>query len=120
VEECGGSLPGLPGDGGEGEGGLVHPNPYHLPWVTRYSMSMLSPHDQGRLTLESPAVAKGPWTFFVAALGRSNKSSSEGDTFPRLVRRRVAAANHGGFFLALFLLLVPPTACSCLQQWPCF
>jgi hypothetical protein len=28
----------------------VHPNPYHLPWlrgVTKYSMPMLSLHDQG-------------------------------------------------------------------------
>jgi hypothetical protein len=36
-------------DGGERERGAVAPqNPGHLPWVTRYSMSMLSPHDQGR------------------------------------------------------------------------
>ena len=35
--------------GGERERGAVAPqNPGHLPWVTRYSMSMLSPHDQGR------------------------------------------------------------------------
>jgi len=34
--------------GGEGEGGWCTSNPYHLPWVTRYSMPMLSPHDQGR------------------------------------------------------------------------
>jgi len=32
---------------GRGRGGLVHPNPYHLPRVTRYFMSMLSLHDQG-------------------------------------------------------------------------
>ncbi len=49
---------------------------------------------------------------------RSNKSSSEGDTFPRLVRRRIAAANHGEFFLALVPPLVPPLVCSCLQQRP--
>ena len=39
------------GGGGGGRAGLVHPNPYHLPWlrgVTRYSMPMLSLHDQGR------------------------------------------------------------------------
>ncbi len=35
--------------GVERERGAVAPqNPGHLPWVTRYSMSMLSPHDQGR------------------------------------------------------------------------
>jgi hypothetical protein len=45
-------------------------SPGHLPWVTRYSMSMLSPPDQSRKTLEPPAVAGGPWTFFVDALGK--------------------------------------------------
>jgi hypothetical protein len=36
-------------DGGERERGAVAPqNPGYLPWVTRYSMSMLFPHDQGR------------------------------------------------------------------------
>jgi hypothetical protein len=39
----------LVGGGGERERGAVaSPNPGHLPWVPRYSMSMLSPHDQGR------------------------------------------------------------------------
>jgi hypothetical protein len=45
VEAGGGSLPSLPWWGGEGEGGWCTSNPYHLPWVTRYSMPMLSPHD---------------------------------------------------------------------------
>ncbi len=58
-------------DGGERERGAVAPQiPGHLPWVTRYSLSMLSPHDQGRQTLEPHAVAGGPWTFFVDALGK--------------------------------------------------
>jgi len=40
--------PACPGGGGEGEGVCGTSNPGHLPWVTRYSMSMLSSHDQGR------------------------------------------------------------------------
>ena len=57
--------------GGERERGAGAPqNSCHLPWVTRYSMSMLSPHDQGRQTLEPLAVAGGPWTFLVDALGK--------------------------------------------------
>ncbi len=69
-----------------------------------------------------------PWTLLLLLVGpgpiwlmhsaRSNKSSSEGDTFPRLVRRRVAAANHGEFFLALVPPLVPSVVGPCLQQWP--
>jgi hypothetical protein len=64
VEGGGGSLPSLPcWGGGEGGGGLVHPVPCHLPllrWVTGYTM--LSPHDQGWQTLESPGSVDGPWT----------------------------------------------------------
>jgi hypothetical protein len=41
----------------EGGGGGWHPSPSHLPRVTRYSLSMLFPHDQGGWTLELPAVA---------------------------------------------------------------
>jgi hypothetical protein len=69
-----------------------------------------------------------PWNLLLLLVGpgpislmhspRSNKSSSEGDTFPRLVRRRVAAANHGEFFLALVPPLLPPLVGSCLQLWP--
>jgi hypothetical protein len=38
----------LVGGGEERERGDWHLNPGHLPWVTGYSMSMLSSHDQGR------------------------------------------------------------------------
>ena len=38
----------LVGGGGKRERGDGHLNPGHLPWVTGYSMSMLSSHDQGR------------------------------------------------------------------------
>jgi hypothetical protein len=49
AEGGGGCLPSLPWRAWERERGAVAPqNPGHLPWVTRYSMSMLSPHDQGR------------------------------------------------------------------------
>ncbi len=63
VEGVVGVCPACPdGGGGERERGAVAPqNPGHLLWVTRYSMFMLS-HDQGRQTLEPPAVAGGPWT----------------------------------------------------------
>jgi hypothetical protein len=49
VEGGRGSLPSLPCLGGGGEGGPMHPVPYHLPLlkgVTGYFM--LCPHDQGR------------------------------------------------------------------------
>jgi hypothetical protein len=73
--------------GEERERGAVAPqNPGHLPWVTGYSMSMLFPHDQGRQTLEPPAVAGGPWTFSLMHSARSNKSSSEGDTHGQFLR----------------------------------
>ncbi len=35
----------LMGGGEEGEGAVAPQNPGHLPRVTRYSLSMLSPHD---------------------------------------------------------------------------
>ena len=44
LEGGGGCLPSLPWWGG----GIWHLNPGHLPWVTGYSMSMLSSHDQGK------------------------------------------------------------------------
>jgi hypothetical protein len=69
------------GGGGERERGAVAPqNPGHLALVTRYSMSMLSPHDQGRNTLEPPAFSDGVGPFSLMHSARSNKSSSEGDT----------------------------------------
>ena len=52
-----GVCPACPGGGVEGERGGWHPSPSHLPRVTRYSLSMLFPHDQGGWTLELPAVA---------------------------------------------------------------
>jgi hypothetical protein len=53
--------------GGERERGAGAPqNPDHLPWVTRYPMPMLSPHDQGRGPWILLHVVSGPWTSLVA------------------------------------------------------
>ena len=59
-EGGGGGLPSLPWWGVEGERGGWHPNPSHLPRVTRYSLSLLFPHDQKGRSWNSPAVANGP------------------------------------------------------------
>ncbi len=89
--------------GGKGEGGWCWSNPYHLPWVTRYSMPMLSPHDQGGRPWNPLLLLTGPrscslmpsWVpgslascclFLAVVLGRCNrqgsikKSPSEGET----------------------------------------
>jgi len=105
--------------GGRGRGGL---------WHLKTLVTCLG--SQGTLCPCSLLMIRvgRPWNLLLLLMGpgpislmhpaRSNKSSSEGDTFPRLVCRRIAAANHGKFFLALVPSLVPPLACSCLQQWP--
>jgi hypothetical protein len=67
--------------GGWGKGGWCWSNPYHLPWVTRYSMLMLSPHDQGGRPWNLLLLLMGPGPFSLMQSARSNKSSSEGDTF---------------------------------------
>ena len=41
-------------------------NSYHLPWVTRYLLPMLSLHDQGRGPWILLHVVSGPWTSLVA------------------------------------------------------
>jgi len=78
-----GFCPGCPGGGGgEGEMGAgASQNPYHLPWVTRYLLPMLSLHDQGRGPWNLLHVVSGPWTSFVAALARANAEKPyAGDT----------------------------------------
>ena len=53
--------------GGERERGAgASQNPYHLPWVTRYLLPMLSLHDQGRGPWILLHVVSGPWTSLVA------------------------------------------------------
>ncbi len=43
-----GVCPACPDEGERERGAGAPQNSCHLPWVTRYSTSMLSPHDQGR------------------------------------------------------------------------
>jgi hypothetical protein len=57
--------------GGERERRAGAPqNPYHLPWVTRYLLPMLSLHDQGRGPWILLHVVSGPWTSFLAVLDK--------------------------------------------------
>jgi len=65
-----GVLSWLPWWGGRERGAGASQNPYHLPWVTRYLLPMLSLHDQGRGPWILLHVVSGPWTSFVAALDK--------------------------------------------------
>ena len=105
--------------GGRGRGGL-----WHLKTLVTClgSQGSLCPCSLLMIRVGRPwnllLLLVGPGPISLMHSARSNKSSSEVDTFPRLVRPHVAAANHGEFFLALVPPLVPPLVCSCLQQWP--
>ncbi len=116
-----GSLPSLPCGGGGERGGLVHPalSPASLERGHRCTSCSLLMIRVGR-PLNLLLLLMGPGPSSLLHSTRSNKSSYEGDTFPRLVRRRVAAVNHGELFLALVPPLVPLLACSCWQKLPHF
>jgi hypothetical protein len=62
------ALVALMGGGGREMGAGAPQNPYHLPWITRYPMPILSRHDQGRGPWILLHVESGPWTSFVVAV----------------------------------------------------